>query len=45
MNSWGLKGAALLLAASTLSLPLAAQAEDKVQKITFIEDDAQKNMA
>ena len=39
------KCAALLAAASTALLPFAAKAEEKVQKITFIEDDAQKNMA
>ncbi|MBE6363896.1 MAG: hypothetical protein E7054_09625 [Lentisphaerae bacterium] len=37
--------AAVLITASTLGLPFALQAGDKVQKITFIEDDAQKNMA
>lgn len=33
------------MAAGTLGLPFALQAGEKVQKITFIEDDAQKNMA
>ena len=45
MNPWIQKCAAVLLAAGALTLPFAAKAEDKVQKITFIEDDAQKNMA
>lgn len=35
----------MLLAAGALSFSSAVQAETKVQKITFIEDDAQKNMA
>lgn len=45
MNPWIQKCAAVLLAAGALTLPFAANAEEKVQKITFIEDDAQKNMA
>ena len=45
MNPWIQKCAAVLLAAGALTLPFAADAEEKVQKITFIEDDAQKNMA
>ncbi|MBR2509829.1 MAG: hypothetical protein IKB71_08790 [Lentisphaeria bacterium] len=36
---------AILAAASIAGLPFAAKAGEKVQKITFIEDDAQKNMA
>jgi len=36
---------AILAAAGAISLPFAGKAEEKVQKITFIEDDAQKNMA
>ena len=36
---------AILATASVVCLPLAGKAEEKVQKITFIEDDAQKNMA
>jgi type II secretory pathway component GspD/PulD (secretin) len=39
------KRIATLVIASTLGLPFAVKAEEKVQKITFIEDDAQKNMA
>ena len=39
------KCVAILAAASAISLPFAVNAEEKVQKITFIEDDAQKNMA
>ncbi len=34
-----------MVTASVMGLPLAGKAEEKVQKITFIEDDAQKNMA
>ncbi|MBQ7403333.1 MAG: hypothetical protein IJW05_07840 [Lentisphaeria bacterium] len=45
MNPWIQKCAAIVIAAGALSLPFAANAEEKVQKITFIEDDAQKNMA
>ena len=45
MNRWIHKCAALLVTASALTLTLEAAAEEKVQKITFIEDDAQKNMA
>ena len=45
MNPWIHKCAALLVTAGALSLTLEAAAEEKVQKITFIEDDAQKNMA
>ena len=45
MNPRIQKFAAVLITASTLGLPFALQAGDKVQKITFIEDDAQKNMA
>ena len=36
---------AILATASVVCLPLSGKAEEKVQKITFIEDDAQKNMA
>ena len=36
---------AILAAASIAGLPFAAKAGEKVQKITFIEDDAQKDMA
>ena len=45
MNPWIQKGTAMLLAVGALSFCSTAQAEQKVQKITFIEDDAQKNMA
>ena len=45
MNPRIQKFAAVLITASTLGLPFILQAGDKVQKITFIEDDAQKNMA
>ena len=45
MNPWIQKCTAVLLAAGALTLPFAANAEEKVQKITFIEDDAQKDMA
>ncbi len=48
MNPWIQKCAAVLLAAGSITLPFAASANEpaeKVQKITFIEDDAQKNMA
>ena len=33
------------MAAGVIGLPFAVNADEKVQKITFIEDDAQKNMA
>ena len=36
---------AILAAATVTGLPFAVKAGEKVQKITFIEDDAQKNMA
>ena len=36
---------AILATASAIGLPSAVNAGEKVQKITFIEDDAQKNMA
>ena len=36
---------AILAAATVVGLPFAVKAGEKVQKITFIEDDAQKNMA
>ena len=39
------KCVAMLVTASMAALPFAANGEEKVQKITFIEDDAQKNMA
>ena len=39
------KGFAAVLAAGVIGLPFAVNADEKVQKITFIEDDAQKNMA
>lgn len=39
------KCAAVLGLAGVVCLPFAAEAEEKVQKITFVEDDAQKNMA
>ncbi len=39
------KCVAILVTASMAALPFAANGEEKVQKITFIEDDAQKNMA
>ena len=46
MNLWIHKCAAVLAVAGALSFVLDAAAEEKkVQKITFIEDDAQKNMA
>ena len=45
MNPWIQKCAAIVLAAGALTFSFAAQAQEKVQKITFIEDDAQKNMA
>ena len=45
MNLWIHKCAALLATAGALTLTLEASAAEKVQKITFIEDDAQKNMA
>lgn len=37
--------AAILAAAGALALPSGLCAGEKVQKITFVEDDAQKNMA
>ena len=36
---------AVLMAAGAIGLPFTVNADEKVQKITFIEDDAQKNMA
>lgn len=45
MNPWIQKCAAVVIAAGALSLPFMAKAGEKVQKITFVEDDAQKNMA
>ena len=45
MNPWIHRSTAILLAAGALSFCSAVQADSKVQKITFIEDDAQKNMA
>ncbi len=45
MNPWIQKCAAVAVAAGALSLPFMAKAGEKVQKITFVEDDAQKNMA
>ena len=36
---------AILVTATVASLSLTVKAEEKVQRITFIEDDAQKNMA
>ena len=45
MNPWIQKCTAVVLAAGALTLSFAVKAEEKVQKITFIEDDAQKNMA
>lgn len=45
MNPWIQKCAAAVIAAGALSLPFMANAGEKVQKITFVEDDAQKNMA
>ena len=45
MNPWIQKCAAVVLAAGALTFSFAAEAQEKVQKITFIEDDAQKNMA
>ena len=36
---------AILATATVASLSLTVKAEEKVQRITFIEDDAQKNMA
>ncbi|MBR7131868.1 MAG: hypothetical protein IKC82_07795, partial [Lentisphaeria bacterium] len=36
---------AIVATASVVGLPFAVKADEKVQKITFIEDDAQKNMA
>ncbi|MBR7155218.1 MAG: hypothetical protein IKD22_00125 [Lentisphaeria bacterium] len=36
---------ALLACATVVGSPFATRAEEKVQKITFVEDDAQKNMA
>ncbi|MBQ4336593.1 MAG: hypothetical protein IJC34_05340, partial [Lentisphaeria bacterium] len=44
--NWSIRGcAALVAAAGFAGLPLMANADEKVQKITFIEDDAQKDMA
>ena len=45
MNSWIQKCAVLAVAAGALTLPFAAPAAEKVQKITFLEDDAQKTIA
>lgn len=45
MNSWIQKCAVLAIAAGALTLPFITQAEEKVQKITFLEDDGQKTMA
>ena len=45
MNPWIQRSCAALLAAGAVALPMAAHAGDKVQKITFVEDDAQKFMA
>ena len=45
MNSWIQKCAVLAIAAGALTLPFIAPAEEKVQKITFLEDDGQKTMA
>ena len=45
MNPGFQKYAAAVLSACMLGVPAALHAQDKVQKITFIEDDAQKNMA
>ena len=45
MNSWIQKCAVLAVAAGALTLPFIAPAEEKVQKITFLEDDGQKTMA
>ena len=45
MNPWIHRSAAIFLAAGALSFCSAVQADSKVRKITFIEDDAQKNMA
>ncbi|MBE6379768.1 MAG: hypothetical protein E7047_02430 [Lentisphaerae bacterium] len=45
MNPWIQKCAVLLAAAGALTLYTEVQAAEKVQKITFIEDDAQKDMA
>ena len=39
------KCVAILATAGAISLPFTVNAEEKVQKITFIEDDAQKDMA
>lgn len=39
------KLAAVLMAVCAAALPFSAKSGEKVQKITFIEDDAQKNMA
>ena len=36
---------AISATAIVIGLPFAVKAEEKIQKITFIEDDAQKNMA
>ena len=45
MNPWIRRSTAFILAAGALSFCTAAQADSNVRKITFIEDDAQKNMA
>ena len=46
MNPWLRKCLAAMVLAGAAVLPFAASAqEEKVQKITFVEDDAQKNMA
>ena len=45
MNPWIKASAAVFLAVGTLGSAFTAAAGEKVQKITFIEDDAQKNMA
>ena len=46
MNPWLRKCLAAMVLAGAAVLPFAAYAqEEKVQKITFVEDDAQKNMA
>ncbi len=45
MNPWIQRSCAALLAVGAVTLPLAVQAGDKTQKITFVEDDAQKFMA
>lgn len=45
MNPGIRKCAAIVLTAGALGSMFTARAEEKVQKITFVEDDAQKNMA